>query len=156
MNVKILTVTMMCASVLIPAFSVIADQGTVVSVNGKVSAPAAENAETAPKKPTIKVLEPDKFFSFRGLDADNHYEVSLFVAAAIEFELGEDFSRKAYWKINGYDHQICQLTLRHVKEGILDWRGDRVRIKLRALRRGTTNVVLSREGKIFTVHLTVR
>jgi len=156
MTVKIVTVTMMCASLLFPAFPVIADQGSVVSVNGKVSAPAAENAESAPEKPTSKVLEPDKFFAFRWLGADNHYEVSLFVAAAIEFELGEDFSRKAYWKINGYDHQICQLTLRHVKEGVLDWRGDRVRIKLRALKRGTTDVVLSREGKFFTVHLTVR
>lgn len=155
MTAKILPVTMMCASILIPAFPVIADQGTVVSVNGKVSAPA-ENVEPATGKQTAKVLEPDKFFSFSRLGSDNHYEVSLFVAAAIEFELGEDFSRNAYWKINGYDHRICQLTLRHVKEGILDWRGDRVRIKLRALRRGSTDVILSRDGKSFTVHLTVR
>ena len=156
MNAKILTVTMMCASILIPAFSVIADQGTVVSVNGKVSAPAAENAESAPKKPTIKVLEPDKFFSFRSLDRDNHYEATLFVASRIEFELGADFKRKAYWNIDSYDPSICQLTLRHVPEGILDFRGDRTRFKLTALKSGYTAVVLSREGKKFIVHLIVK
>ena len=156
MNVKIAAVTMVCASILIPVFSVYADQGAVVSVNGKISASDPGNADPAEKPRSFKVLEPDKFFSFKSLDESTHYAASLFVAASIEFWLGEDFKSNAYWRIIGYDYNICQLTLRHVKEGILDWKGDRARFKLTALKPGYTRVVLSREGKQFIIHLTVR
>ena len=155
MNVKIAAVAAVCALILIPGFPVHADQGAVVSVNGKVSASPDGNTESAGRR-SFKVLSPDKFFSFRSLDEDNHYAVTLFVAGSIQFELGEDFKRKAYWKIDGYDPEICQLAVRHVHEGVLDWQGDRARIKLQALRRGYTNVVFSRNGKRFTVHLTVK
>ena len=156
MNVKFAAVAMACVSILIPSFHVYADQGTVVSVNGKISASAADNGDSSRNRTPLKELSADKFFSFRSLDLDNHREVSLFVAATIEFELGEDFSRKAYWNIDSYDPKICQLTVRHIREGILDFRGDRARFKLRALSPGYTAVVFSREGKKFTVHLTVK
>ena len=150
MAVKIMFVTILCASILFPAFTVCAGQDSAAAGKGNHSAPAAG------KKQSFKVLPPDESFSFRWLAADTHYEATLFVAAAIEFELGEDFDRKAYWKIDHYDAKICQLDMRHVQKGFLDWQGDRARIKLRALRRGSTDVILSREGKKFTVHLTVK
>lgn len=156
MNVKIAAVTMVCASILLPAFPVYADQGAVVSVNGKISSSEVNNSDSSRKRPPLKELQPNKFFSFSSLDRDNHCETSLFVAAAIEFELGEDYKRKVYWNIDSYDPEICQLTVRHVPKGFLDFQGDRARFTLRALRPGYTAVILSREGKKFTVHLTAR
>jgi len=156
MNVKIAAVTMVCASILIPVFSVYADQGAVVSVNGKISASGSGNADPVEKQQSFKVLEPGKFFSFKSLAEVTHYAVSLFVAGSIEFELGEDYSRKVYWNIDSYDYNICQLTVRHVRKGFLDFQGDRARFTLRALRPGYTEVILSREGKKFIVHLMVK
>lgn len=150
MTVKIMFAAMVYASILIPAFTAYADQGAAAAGNGYYSAPSAG------KKQSFKVLSPDESFSFRWLAKDTHYEANLFVASAIEFELGEDFDRKAYWNIDHYDAKICQLDMRHIQKGFLDWQGDRARIKLRALRRGSTDVILSREGKKFTVHLTVK
>ena len=156
MIVKIAAAAMASAAILIPAFSVYADQGAVVSVNGKISAPESENSDYAENRQSFEVLKPDKFFAFKSLAEDTHYGVSLFVASSIEFDLGEDTKSNAYWRIVGYDHNICQLSIRHVKEGILDLKGDRARFRLTALKPGYTRVVLARNGKKFTVHLSVR
>ena len=146
MNLKAAIVTLALASIFTSALPVSADQGN--SNAGQTAAPAGAR--------TFKTLPADEFFSFRWLDKNTHFGATLFVASAIRFELGEDFSRKAYWNIDSYDSKICRLTLRHRPAGFLDWKGDRAEIELRALTPGSTDVVFSRDGKKITVHLTVQ
>ena len=144
MNLKAAIVTMALASILTPALPVLADQGD------------GNQVQTAAGNSNFKTLPADEFFAFKKLDKDTHFGAFLFVASAIRFELGEDFSRNAYWNIDSYDHKICSLTLHHRQAGFLDRKGDRARIELRGLTSGSTDVVFSREGKKFTIHLTVR
>ena len=76
------------------------------------------------------------------------------VGSDIDFELGEDASAGRYWQVVSYNPAICRVKIEHDQDGIFPVRWDKAEIELKALGRGTTDVVFSCGGKKLTVRFT--
>ena len=75
----------------------------------------------------------------------------------VDFELEEDADKGHYWTISSYDSSICQVEIKHDRDGIWPFRYDKAEIDLKGIAPGTTTVVFTYpDGKSFSVIFTVR
>ena len=125
-------------------------------VAAPATAPAQPAAAPAAMPPAgTRMLQNDKYYMYSFLGQDEHFEVSLPVGSDIDFELGEDISGGLVWRLqNGYNAGVCRVKMEHDQDGVFPVRWDKAEIELKALQRGTTNVVFVCGTKRVTVHFT--
>ena len=125
---------------------------------GTVSAPTAAVTPLQPGvtaiRPPSRLLRDDRFYPYAALRPDEHFDVTLRAGSDIDFDLGERPDAGFYWKIVSYDPSICRIKLEHDRDGIFPLRRDKAEIELKALRRGSSDVVFTCGSKKVTVHLT--
>lgn len=121
------------------------------TVAAPAPAPAATAAPAAPAAPTgnFALLQDDKYYAYMFLGKDEHYEISLPVGSDIDFELGENPGSRIYWRVVSYNAGVVRVKLEHERDGL-----DKSEIELKAIGRGSTDVVLTTGEKQFTVHFT--
>lgn len=121
------------------------------------SAPAP-GVKAAPAQTRIpagtQILQNDKYYTYASLDADTRFETSLPVGSDIEFELGESVSDRQVWRFVSCDPAVCRVKLEHDQDGFFPFRRDKAEIELKAVGRGSTDVVFSGGEKKVTVHFT--
>lgn len=121
------------------------------TVAAPAPAPAATAAPAAPAAPAgnFALLQNDKYYAYMFLGKDEHYEISLPVGSDIDFELGENPGSRIYWRVVSYNAGVVRVKLEHERDGL-----DKSEIELKAIGRGSTDVVLTTGEKQFTVHFT--
>ena len=121
-----------------------------------VAAPAPVQTPAPASNQSFRLLQNDRFYSYRSLAQNEHFEVSLPVGSDIDFELGENADRGLYWRVISYDANICRVKLEHDREGFFSFKGDHAEIELKALTPGSTSVVLACGEKRVTVHFSAQ
>lgn len=117
------------------------------------AAPAPAAASTAAPAGS-QIIQNDKYYSYTFLDADVHFEASLPVGTDVDFELGENVSDRCVWRLVSCDPAVCRVKLKHDQDGVFPFRWDKAEIELKAIGRGSTDVVFTTGEKKVTVHFT--
>ena len=118
------------------------------------AAPAAAAPVQTPAPAGTQILQNDKYYTYTFLDTDAHFEASLPVGSDIEFELGESVSDRHVWRVVSYNPAVCRVKLKHDQDGVFPVRWDKAEIELKAIGRGSTDVVFTSGEKKVTVHFT--
>ncbi len=85
------------------------------------------------------------------------YQIIVPLGDRITVELEEDSYRGELWSVNHYNVDICRIRMEHSRFGVANLRKDSAKIKLEALKQGTTNVVfVNANGKKMTLRFIVR
>ena len=102
------------------------------------------------------MLQDDHFYDYNRLAQNEIFEVFLQVGEDVDFDLGEDFRSKRIWRVATYDPRICRVKIEHDRDDDNRPRRDKAEIELKAMRRGTTDVVFTSGEKNITVRFTAR
>ena len=138
-----------------PAAGVMAAPPAPAAVPAPAPVPAATPAPAAAPVPAgAQVLQHERYYRYGSLDPDTHFESSLPVGSDVEFELGESVSDRCVWRIVGYNPAVCRVKLKHDQDGFFPFRRDKAEIELKAVSRGSTDVVFTSGEKKVTVHFT--
>ena len=124
-----------------------------------VQAPPPEHGHRQPPPPPRmdrpgKPLQNDSFLEYKSLRHEEIYEVSLRSGKEIEFNLEENRKKGRYWQIVSYDPNICRVKLDHEHVRVLFERHDAAEVEIKALRPGSTRVILNCDDKTFIVNFT--
>ncbi len=105
-----------------------------------------------PHAPRYKLLPVELFLDFATLGPDEHYEASVPVGMDIDFDLSETHATQ--WRLISNDSRICRVKLEHDRDGKFNNRRYKAEVELKAIRPGTSVVVLECGPKKVTVHFT--
>ena len=132
-----------------------AERGSVavfrdVDAEMKMAAPPPAPAAAVPPPPPRPVpapaavmLQHHHFYKWASLRPVEHFKIQLPVGSEIEFKLQEDRHKNLYWSVVSYDNRICRVKVDHDRDGVYPFRTDKADFELKALWRGTTNIVLT-------------
>ncbi len=133
------------------AATVAAPAPTTVAAPAPATVAAPAPAATAP---TGRMLVDDTYLTYGSLGQDEYFQVSLPVGAEMDFEFGEDSHNNLYWSVVSYDASICRIKLEHDRNGIYPVTWDKAEFEFKALRPGTTTIVLRCGTKRATIYFT--
>lgn len=118
-----------------------------------VAAPApAPAAAPAPAPVSGPVLVHKQYVPWRSLGPVSHFQVQIPVGSEIEFKLEEHRNCSLYWNVVSYDARICRIKQDHDRDGVFPFRVDSSEFEIKALWRGSTNIVLSCGRKKVIIH----
>ena len=114
-------------------------------------ATASPVASVQAPRPPRQPLQNDRYYPCDSLGPHDFFETSQAVGSAIGFGLGEDPAAGLNWQVAVYDPRICRVRLEHGLRGIFPFRQNQAEIELKAIGRGTTDVVFTCGKKKITV-----
>ena len=132
--------------------TVAAPAPATVAAPAPVAAPAVETPAATPT--SARMLINDSYYTYGSLAEVEAFQVSLPVGSDIDFDFGEDSHNNLYWSVVSYDPSICRIKLEHERNGIYPITWDKAEFELKALRRGTTTIVLRCGTKQATIYFT--
>lgn len=100
------------------------------------------------------MIVDDQYLSWSSLGPVEHFQVQIPVGSDIDFKLQEYRNRNLYWNVIRYDARICRIKIDHDQDGIFPFRYDKAEFELKALWRGTTEILLTCGGKKVIIHFT--